>query len=154
MVDRSNRLSRGHLLRVLSMIALSAVLALLAHSPRAAARLRGPSPQVVTPGDVPRLDIELSAKDFEKLSAELARRGALGGVRGKEDRSQRVKARGTARGDGPRVAVRVELLEEWSERLEGGRGRVSSLPTSAGVRHRRASLHPRRGPTTRPISIW
>ncbi|MEE2664041.1 MAG: right-handed parallel beta-helix repeat-containing protein [Myxococcota bacterium] len=121
MVDRSNRLSPGHLLRVLSMIALSAVLALLAHSPRADARLRGPSPQVATPGDVPRLDIELSGKDFEKLSAELARRGALGGVRGKEDRSQRVKARGTARGDGPRVAVRVELLEEWSERLEGGR---------------------------------
>ena len=52
---------------------------------------------VPQPGDVSAADRELLT-----LADELARRGALGGVRGKEDRSQRVKARGTARGDGGR----------------------------------------------------
>jgi hypothetical protein len=121
MVDRSHRLSGGRTLRLLSMLALSAVVALLAHTPRAGARLRAPARQISLPGDAPRLDIELPQKDFDQLSAELARRSALGGSRGRDDGSKRVKASGTARGDGPAVGVRVELLEEWSERLEGGR---------------------------------
>lgn len=122
MYESTRRRSGARLLRALSMISLSLAVALIAHSPRAGAgRLALAPPAASLPGDAPRLDIVLPEDDLEALSDELAvRSGLAGGSEGKEG-AKRVRVEGTARGDGRPVEVRVELLREWSERLEGGR---------------------------------
>lgn len=93
----------------------------LTDSPRAAESLGTAS---VGPSDTaaaPRLEIELPQKDVEQLRTEIARRSALGGVRGDPTDRQQIRPRGHARADSGRVEIRVELIDEWSERLEGGR---------------------------------
>lgn len=68
----------------------------------------------------PTLALELPAEDVEKLRRELARRGTLG-VQAATASAKTPKARGFATAEDERVAVRIELLEQWSERLEGDR---------------------------------
>jgi len=68
-------------------------------------------------GPAPLLELELPAEDVEALQRELARRTGSGDAAEHE----RVRAVGTAAAQGERVEVRVELLDEWSERLEGSR---------------------------------
>jgi hypothetical protein len=72
-------------------------------------------------GVAPRLEIELPEKDVAALRSEIARRSALGGRLGESQEGARLRPRGHARGGEGRVGVRVELLDDWSERLEGGR---------------------------------
>jgi len=70
-------------------------------------------------GAAPLLALELEERDVEKLRRELARREALGAV-AEEAPKKAIRTRGFATAEGERVEVRVELLEQWSERLEGG----------------------------------
>jgi len=122
MPDRSNRpWGRPNWLRRFSLVA---VLLLFISSLGTA---RADSSQSLAPagpaagGGVPRLEIELPAKEVDQLRAEMARRTALGGRQGEAEERGRLRPRGHARGDGGRVEIRVELLDEWSEQLEGGR---------------------------------
>ena len=84
MPDYSYRFTRGRMLQVASLALLPLLATLIAHSPRAGTGARGPLAQLAQlarASGAPRLDIELPTKDFEKLSAELARRSALGRLR-------------------------------------------------------------------------